>query len=139
MSEDKIRPLYTVPNQPKPGRPRKVKLPPLPEEIMDGMTEIEREHFEFFVQEVKAEHPDLMGTDLIYLNIAAMNYVNVLRSKESELRRRELLGITKTNPETQMLRWIDSLSISRKQRNPGKSAETQERENWQGFFDRKEG
>lgn len=120
------------------GRPKKLSMPPLPEEIRNAMSEVELDQFDFFIQAQRDEHPDFTQTDLIYLNIVAMNYINVLRSKESEFRGQNLLSINKANPETQMLRWIDMLSISRKQRNPAKSAADTERDAWKSFFDGKD-
>lgn len=130
--------LTLLPAAPKAGRPKRAKVPPLPDEITQAMSEIEREHFDSFIALVREAYPDLLPTDLMYLNMAAINYVQVLRVKEWELRGKQMLGISKTNPENQMLRWLDMLSVTRKQRNPGKSATDEEKSAWGAFFNRTE-
>lgn len=105
---------------PRPGRPRKLKMPPLPQEILDGMTSLEQEHFAFFLESHRQQYPDLTPTDLISLTAAAMEYVAYLRLQASQLSTGELVTMSRQHPGVQMRAWLDSLSVTRKQRGPAK-------------------
>jgi hypothetical protein len=126
----KVIPLTAPLEQPaKPGRKPKRKIPPLPQEIMDGMTDIEQQHFEFFVESVLAENPDLRGTDFIFVNLAGLDYINTLRLEVQQLSSGELVTMSRQHPGVQFRAWIDMLSVSRKARQGGKSQESEEKAN----------
>lgn len=100
----------------KPGRPKKREMPPLPKEIWEGMSELEREHFTYFVESVRAEYKDLTGTDLIFLNMAGLDYINTMRLQVAQLGTGELVTMSRQHPGVQFRAWIDMLSVSRKAR-----------------------
>jgi hypothetical protein len=126
-----VIPLVAIPAQVGAGRPKKLKMPPLPQEIFDGMSELEQQHFHFFVQAIREEHSDLTPSDLIALNMAALNYINSLRLQQAQLTSGELVTMSRQHPEVQLRAWLDLMSVSRKQRGPQKSAEEQQKAEFQ--------
>lgn len=129
-----VTPLRAIPAQPKAGRPKKLKMPPLPAEVFGGMSDLEKQHFDFFVQAIREEHPDLNGSDLICLNMAALNYINSLRLQQEQLSSGQLVTMSRQHPEVQMRAWLDLMSVSRKQRGPQKSDADRQKEEWQKMF-----
>jgi aryl carrier-like protein len=129
-----VNPLQAVPAQPQAGRPKKLRMPPLPKEIREGMSQIEQDHFDFFIQAVREEHKDLTPVDLICLNMAGLNYINSLRLQQQQLKSGELVTMSRQHPEVQMRAWLDLMSVSRKQRPTTKSAVDQEAEKWRALF-----
>jgi hypothetical protein len=103
---------------PKRGRPKKLTFPALPQEIYDGMTELEREHFEFFINAHLEQYPDLLPTDYIALYSAGMEYIAYLRMQASQLATGQLVSMARQHPGVQLRAWMDSLSVTRKQRGP---------------------
>lgn len=107
-------------DQPKRGRPKKLKFPALPQEILDGMTPLEKEHFAFFIDSHLQQYPDLIATDYIGLYAAAMEYIAYLRLQAQQLATGELITQSRQHPGVQLRAWLDSLSVTRKQRGPKK-------------------
>jgi hypothetical protein len=105
---------------PKPGRPRKLKFPPIPQEILDGMTELEQAHYRYFVESHQQQYPDLTPTDQIGLHMAALDYVSLLRMNATQMASGQLVTMSRQHPGVQLRAWMDSLSVTRKQRGPAK-------------------
>lgn len=106
------------PEAPKRGRPRKLKYPSLPQEIFDGMTELEREHFDFFVNAHLEQYPDMIATDHLALHMAALDYISLLRMQASQLQTGQLVSMARQHPGVQLRAWMDSMSVTRKARGP---------------------
>lgn len=124
----KVVPLTAPTDTSKPmGRPRKKVFPPLPQEIYEGMSDLEVEHFKFFIESFKDEYPDLTPSDMIGLHMAAMEYINSLRLEVAQLKSGELVTMSRQHPAVQCRAWLDLLSVTRKQRQGAKSAEAEEK------------
>jgi hypothetical protein len=102
--------------EPRTGRPRKLKMPDLPQEIYDGMSDIEREHFDFFLNAIRQEYPDLTHTDNIFLVMAGLDYINSLRLQVQQLKSGDLVTMSRQHPGVQLRAWLDMLSVTRKAR-----------------------
>lgn len=101
----------------KVGRKRKLKMPPLPQAILDGMTPLEREHFEFLIAAYNDEYGDsLTPADQISLQQAAIEYINLLRVQADQLSTGKIISMARQHPGVQLRQWLDSLSVTRKQR-----------------------
>jgi hypothetical protein len=112
--------------QKRPGRKPKRKMPPLPKEILDGMSELEREHFEYFVHSILEENPDLAGSDLILVNLAGLDYINTLRLEQNQLASGELVTMSRQHPGVQFRAWLAMLSASRKDRLGSKTNQSEQ-------------
>jgi hypothetical protein len=124
----KVVPLTKPTQLTKPtGRPKKRVFPAIPVEITGNMSELEVEHFNYFIETIKEENPDLSPADMIALHMAAMEYINALRLEVIQLRDKELVTMSRQHPAVQCRAWLDLLSVTRKQRQGGKSAEAEER------------
>lgn len=104
------------------GRPRKLKYPPLPAEIYDSMTELEREHFEFFIEAIKADN-QLRPSDYIGLYAAGLEYIAYLRLQASQIASGQLVTMSRQHPGVQLRAWLDTMSFSRRKGVSGKQAE----------------
>ena len=124
----RVRPLNTPSKEEevKRGRKQKRKVPSLPQEILDGMTELEQEWFHFFVDGLKDENPDLTDTDQILVLFAGIEMINMLRLDQKQLSSGELISMARQHPGVQFRSLIDLLSVSRKARKNGKSQATQD-------------
>jgi hypothetical protein len=122
-----LRKLTAVPEptEIKTGRRKKIKFPQLPPEVLDAMSPVEREHFDFFLEAHREQYPDLTAVDQIGLNMAALCYVNLLRMEATQLTSGQLVSMARQHPCVQLRQWMDSLSVTRKQR-PSKKDEDAE-------------
>lgn len=102
--------------QPPTGRPTKLKMPPLPQEIMDGMSTLERQHFDYFIRSFRQEYPSLSAADLLCLQQAAIEYINLLRVQARQLKSGEVISMARQHPGVQLRQWLDMLSVTRKSR-----------------------
>lgn len=125
-----LKQLRALPPPKKGGRPKKLKMPPIPQEIYDGLSELEREHFDYCVQTIMDENPDLLASDMMYVYLAAMEYINTLRLQVEQLRTGTLVTMSRQHPAMQFRAWIDLLSVSRKQRPTAKTQDDAERDEW---------
>lgn len=98
------------------GRKPKLTPPPLPQELFDGMSDIEKQHFTFFLAAIMEEYPDLTKTDMIFLNMAGLDYINSLRLQVQQLQSGELVTMSRQHPGVQLRAWLELLSVSRKAR-----------------------
>jgi aryl carrier-like protein len=112
------------------GRPRKRKMPPLPQEILDGMSELEQEHYTYFIESYQAQYPDLTDADQIALVQAGLEYINTLRVQAKQLKTGEVISMARQHPGVQLRAWLDLLSVTRKQRKPNDKQEEAELKNW---------
>jgi hypothetical protein len=108
--------LTAPPAQPKTsGRKRKLDFPGLPQEIYDGMSEIERAHFDFFIQAVTQDNT-LEPSDYIGLYMAGLEYIQLLRMHARQLASGELISQARQHPGVQLRQWLETMSFSRKSR-----------------------
>jgi hypothetical protein len=98
------------------GRPKKLKMPPLPAGIWDGMAELEQQHYDYFVGAFRAEYPTLSAADLLCLQQAAIEYINLLRVQAQQLSTGQVISMARQHPGVQLRQWLDMLSVTRKQR-----------------------
>lgn len=111
----RVTPLQTA-YRPPAGRPTKLKMPPLPQAIMDGMTDLEKQHFDYFVRSFRQEYPSLSAADLLCLQQAALEYINLLRVQAQQLSTGQVISMARQHPGVQLRQWLDMLSVTRKQR-----------------------
>jgi hypothetical protein len=111
------------------GRPRKLKMPPLPEELLAGLSALEREHFDFFVEAYQHDYPQMSPSDCLCLYQAALEYINLLRVQATQLTTKQVISMARQHPGVQLRQWLDSMSCTRKARLAGRSpsAEDQDR------------
>jgi hypothetical protein len=107
------------------GRPKKREMPALPNM---PMSESERAIFEFWMEEFKAEHPDLSGTDELLLFLAGIEFIKYLRVQAEELETGKVISMARQHPGVNMRALLDQLSVTRKARTQGsKPSETDEK------------
>jgi hypothetical protein len=104
----------------KPGRKRRLKMPPIPQEVFDGMTALELEHYHFFVEAYQQDYPGMKPTDLICLHQAALEYINTLRVQAKQLKTGEVISMARQHPGVQLRAWLDAMSVTRKARTSAK-------------------
>ncbi|GHO44543.1 hypothetical protein [Ktedonospora formicarum] len=100
----------------KSGRPKKLEMPALPQALFDGMTELERAHFFYFVDAYREEYPDLTPTDVLNLHMAGLEYISYLRIQAQQISTGEVISQARQHPGVQMRALLDQLSVTRKQR-----------------------
>lgn len=126
----KVLPLET-PTQlhaSRPGRKRRLTMPPLPQEIFDGMTALEQEHFHFFVDAYTQDYPGMTPSDQMGLQLAGLEYINYLRMQASQLSTGQLISMARQHPGVQLRAWLDSMSVTRKARQRTAPKDGDERE-----------
>lgn len=99
------------------GRRPKLKFPPLPQEIMDAMTDLERAHFEYFIEAIQQDNK-LRPSDYIGLYAAGLEYVAYLRLQASQMATGELVTMSRQHPGVQLRAWLDTMSFSRRKSDP---------------------
>lgn len=104
------------------GRPRKLKYPPLPAEILESMSELEQEHFNYFIEAIKADN-QLRPSDYIGLYAAGLEYVAYLRLQASQIASGQLVTMSRQHPGVQLRAWLDTMSFSRRKGETGKRNE----------------
>jgi hypothetical protein len=119
--------LYAVPKLdeaaiPRPKRTRKPKMPPIPQAILDAMTELEQQHFYFVIDGYQQDYPDMKATDLICLYQAAIEYINLQRVQAKQLKSGEVISMARQHPGVQMRAWLDMMDVTRKARSKGGKA-----------------
>ena len=114
--------------EPRRGRRRKATMPPLPQELLDGMTELERQHFQFFLDAHHNEYGDSLNqADEIALMQAAIEYINLLRVQADQLATGKIISMARQHPGVQLRQWLDSLSVTRKQRQAASPSKTEDK------------
>lgn len=104
-----------------PGRPRKLVMPPLPAEMLEGMTALEQEHFHFFLDAYQRDYPAMSPSDCISLHQAALEYINLLRVQATQLKKHEVISMARQHPGVQLRQWLDQMACTRKARTAGKA------------------
>jgi hypothetical protein len=109
------------------GRKPKPKMPPLPQGLLDGMTELEQQHFWYFIDAYQVDYPSMKPTDVLCLYFAAMEYVNYLRVQAKQFKSGEVISMARQHPGVQMRAWLDMMDVTRKARTrSGKSTDDSE-------------
>ncbi len=103
------------------GRPKKLQMPPLPEELLDGMTALEQQHFQFFIDAYQHDYPAMSPSDCLCLYQAGLEYVNLIRVQAMQLKSRQVLSMARQHPGVQLRQWLDQMACTRKARTAGKS------------------
>jgi hypothetical protein len=98
------------------GRPKKLTLPGEFQQMLDAMSELEQEHYHFYIAAHEKLYPDLTEVDRLILRLAACDYIKALRMNAEELESGQLLTMSRQHPGVQMRAWMDMLSVTRKQR-----------------------
>jgi hypothetical protein len=120
--------LYVVPKldqaaPTRPARARRPKMPALPQALLDGMSELEKEHFYFFLDAYQQDYPSMKPTDIICLHQAALEYINTLRVQAKQLASGEVISMARQHPGVQMRAWLDMMDVTRKARTKGKTSD----------------
>lgn len=114
----KVLPLNTasqLEEKPK-GRPKKLTMPAMPQEVLDGLTPLEQEHYTFFVESIKQDYNITKPSDLVALHMAALEYVNLLRVQAKQLASGEVITAARQHPGVQLRAWLDSMAATRSKR-----------------------
>lgn len=111
----KIHPIgERLVTEPKNGRPRNLVMPALPAEIYGSLSELEKEHFDFFLAAMKKELPNTTPLEHIQIALGAMEYINTLRLEFEQLKTGQLVMQSRQNPSIQLREWIKG-ALSRHQ------------------------
>lgn len=121
----RVVPLDVAREKKNVGRPKKLKMPAMPQGIFEGMTELEKEHFDYFVQCYREKYKIEEGTDLISLNLAAMDYIQTLRVQAKQFKEKEIISMARQHPAVQLRAWLDQMDVTRKA-NKGKNEKESE-------------
>lgn len=111
---------------PKRGRRPKPVMPNVPQECLDGFQPLERQWFDYFIEQTCYEYPDLTPLDKVFLTLAGLELINLLRTMAEQLKSGQIISMARQHPAVQFRAWIDMLSISRKQRKPAGDAKDKE-------------
>lgn len=101
---------------PKRGRPKKNAMPALPLALLESMTDLEREHFHFFIAAIEELYPDLNKLDRLLVRLMACSYIALLRMEAAQMESGQLVTMSRQHPGVQLRAWMDLLSVTRKQR-----------------------
>lgn len=106
-------------------------MPAIPQAVLDGMTPLEREWFQFFVEAIKVDYGITKASDYIALYMAALDYVILWRVQAVQLATGELMTAARHHPGAHLRAWLDSMSTTRKARKEAPaSAEDEQLESW---------
>jgi hypothetical protein len=109
------------------GRPPKYTQPPIPQELLDGMSDLEKEWYFYFIKTIKEEYPDLSRFDLIQVHVLlAPCFVSCMRLETQQMSKKELVMMSRQDPRTQFNNLMNSLSVRRRDRKQEKHEEKSE-------------
>lgn len=117
-----------------PGRPKKKEPPPIPQELYDSMTPLEREYFDAQVEGYLHDYPEMSVTDRMNLLQAAIEYVQLLRMQISLLKDGELLTQGRQHPGTSYRAWLDMMDCTRKARLKNTPKQQDEQDKFEEFW-----
>lgn len=125
-----VTPLSTasIPRPPRVGRPSKLVMPPLPQEILDGMKPIEIAHFEFFRDGYLEAYVNKYGkqptpTAQICIVQASLDYINLLRLQAEQMKSGNLVSQARQHPGVQVRAWLQSIGLQEKDYEEGKKTD----------------
>lgn len=99
----------------KPGRPSSLEMPPLPAEILDNMSENEREHFDYFRSAYEAaairKYGRLTPTAEINILQAALDYIHLLRLQAEQIKSGTLVSQARQHPGVQLRSWLAACGL----------------------------
>jgi len=100
------------------GRPAKLKFPAIPQEILDGMTEIEQQHFEHFrtayTDAYKRKYGKMSPTAEINIVQAALDYIHLWRLQIEQMKSHVLVSQARQHPGTSLRAWLQSAGLQEK-------------------------
>src|SRR5579859_150530 len=103
--------------QSRAGRPKKVLMPAIPKELLEGMSELEQQWYDYFIQSLKEEYPDLTPFDLIQVyTLLAPCFISCMRLETRQMSSQELITMARQDPRTQFNQLMNSLSVRRRDR-----------------------
>jgi hypothetical protein len=106
------------PQKKKAGRPASLEQPPLPQEILDGMSEIERAHYDFFIEAYSRAYKEKYGrmtpTALINVTQAGLDYVHLLRLQAEQMRTGKIVSQARQHPGIQVRAWLACAGLQEK-------------------------
>ncbi len=125
MSKPSNPPMNVTPisqaSEPKkrgPGRPASLDMPPVPQEILDGMTELEQQHFTHFRQAYTDAYKNRYGrvtpTAEIGIVQAALDYVHLWRMQAEQITTNKLVSQARQHPGTSLRAWLQSAGLQEK-------------------------
>jgi hypothetical protein len=79
------------------------------------MTELEMQHFYYFLAAFQEDFPNLKPSQEISLVQAAIEYINLLRTQARQLETGEVISMARQHPGVQLRAWLDALGVNRKQ------------------------
>lgn len=109
----KVAPLQATPK--RVGRPPAVKRPEPP--AFEWQSEYEHELYEWFIDCIERDYPNMKDSDKLLLPLAAAEYVKWMRLLGNEIKSGELVTQARQHPGQMFSRLLDSvLGTTRKQR-----------------------
>jgi hypothetical protein len=100
------------------GRRPNLVQPPIPKEVLDGMSELEREHFEFFIQAYEQAYERKYGklTPTAQINItqAGLDYIHLWRMQGEQMRSKTLVSMARQHPGVQIRAWLTACGLCEK-------------------------
>lgn len=115
------------PEEKKNGRPKKPSLPAIPGEVYENLSAIEKEHFDYLVNALKRELPNISPLEQICVLLAAMEYINTLRLEVEQLKTGRLVTMSRQHPAMQFRAWIDAALKRHKNKTPKENEDEKNR------------
>lgn len=104
--------------QRRPGRPQALEMPAIPQPILDGMDELEQQHFYHFIQAYtdayKRKYRKLTPTAEIGIVQAALDYVHLWRLQAEQMQSGKLVSQARQHPGTSLRAWLQSAGLQEK-------------------------
>lgn len=106
------------PRQKKAGRKATLVQPPIPIEVLEGMSELEQEHFDFFVaayeQAYERKYGKLTPTAQINITQAGLDYIHLWRMQAEQMRSKTLVSMARQHPGVQIRAWLTACGLCEK-------------------------
>ncbi|GHO55498.1 hypothetical protein [Ktedonobacter robiniae] len=100
------------------GRPANLEMPPVPQAILDGMTELEQAHFEHFrdayTEACKKRYGKITPTAEIGIVQAALDYIHLWRMQIEQIQTGKLVSQARQHPGTSLRAWLQSAGLQEK-------------------------
>lgn len=102
----------------KMGRPPTLEFPPLPQEILDGMSELEQQHFDYFCSAYELAYQKKYGkitpTARINITQAGLDYIHLWRLQTEQMTTKKLVSMARQHPGVQVRAWLASAGLQEK-------------------------
>ncbi len=108
----------------------------MPKEIFDGMSQLEKDLFDYFIETFREKYAIEEGPDLISLYLAGFDYIQTLRVQAEQMRSGQIISMARQHPAVQLRAWLDQMDVTRKA-NKGKNGDKSEADKMREDFMKK--